>query len=199
MRLAILDHGHRLRGRIFLWIMRTVAGTEDAVVKTSLYRPGIFGRSFLQLCRRAMRGASQWSPGERELFAAFVSQLNSCPFCQSVHTGITALTLDPGITVERLRDWRAIGFRLQVVAMLAFLEKLNLSPDKIDAADVASLRTAGLSDAAIVDALYVSFVFNSINRLANVFGYDWGGERNAQRGAVFVNRAGYRVPGFFLQ
>jgi len=27
-----------------------------------------------------MRGPSDWSVGERELFAAFVSSLNQCPF-----------------------------------------------------------------------------------------------------------------------
>jgi hypothetical protein len=27
-----------------------------------------------------MRGPSDWSPGERELFAAFTSLLNQCPF-----------------------------------------------------------------------------------------------------------------------
>jgi AhpD family alkylhydroperoxidase len=27
-----------------------------------------------------MRGPSEWSAGERELFAAFTSQLNQCPF-----------------------------------------------------------------------------------------------------------------------
>ena len=29
---------------------------------------------------RAMRGPSDWSAGERELFAAFTSLLNQCPF-----------------------------------------------------------------------------------------------------------------------
>ena len=28
----------------------------------------------------ALRGPSDWSEGERELFAAFVSALNQCPF-----------------------------------------------------------------------------------------------------------------------
>jgi len=27
-----------------------------------------------------MRGESEWSPGERELFAGFTSLLNQCPF-----------------------------------------------------------------------------------------------------------------------
>ena len=50
------------------------------VVKTLHYRPDLFGRPFSAAVDEAMRGASDWSPGERELFAAFVSSRNQCPF-----------------------------------------------------------------------------------------------------------------------
>jgi hypothetical protein len=50
------------------------------VVKTLLYRPELFGRPYSAAVDEAMRGESDWSPGERELFAAFVSSVNQCPF-----------------------------------------------------------------------------------------------------------------------
>jgi hypothetical protein len=50
------------------------------VLKTLHYRPEIFGRAFSDALDLAMRGESDWSAGERELFAAFVSALNQCPF-----------------------------------------------------------------------------------------------------------------------
>jgi hypothetical protein len=50
------------------------------VVKTLYYRPEIFGRPFSDALDLAMRGESNWSPGERELFATFVSSLNQCRF-----------------------------------------------------------------------------------------------------------------------
>jgi hypothetical protein len=50
------------------------------VRKTLHYRPELFGRPFSDLLQRALRGPSEWSPGERELFAAFTSLLNQCPF-----------------------------------------------------------------------------------------------------------------------
>jgi hypothetical protein len=50
------------------------------VLKTINYRPELFGRPFSDALDAAMRGPSDWSPGERELFAAFVSVLNQCPF-----------------------------------------------------------------------------------------------------------------------
>jgi hypothetical protein len=50
------------------------------VLKTLHYRPEIFGRPFSDALNAAMRGPSDWTPGERELFAGFVSTLNQCPF-----------------------------------------------------------------------------------------------------------------------
>ena len=44
------------------------------------YRPELFGEPFSEALDVAMRGPSKWSPGERELFAAFTSLLRQCPF-----------------------------------------------------------------------------------------------------------------------
>jgi hypothetical protein len=44
------------------------------------YRSELFGRPFSAALQRIMRGPSDWSPGERELFAAFVSAQNQCLF-----------------------------------------------------------------------------------------------------------------------
>jgi hypothetical protein len=44
------------------------------------YRPGLFGAPFGELLQQVMKGPSAWSEGERELFAAFVSARNQCPF-----------------------------------------------------------------------------------------------------------------------
>ena len=50
------------------------------VVKTLLYRPEQFGLPFSDALDVVMRGPSEWSPGERELFAGFTSLLLQCPF-----------------------------------------------------------------------------------------------------------------------
>jgi hypothetical protein len=50
------------------------------VLKTLHYRPELFGRPYSETLDPAMRGPSDWSDGERELFAGFVSHLNQCPF-----------------------------------------------------------------------------------------------------------------------
>lgn len=81
MRLAVVDRGHAPAEAAVLETIRERSGREPLdVVKTLLYRPELFGRPFSEALDRAMRGPSEWSPGERELFAAFTSLLNQCPF-----------------------------------------------------------------------------------------------------------------------
>ncbi len=53
---------------------------ELDVIRALAFRPERFGRPFGELAQQVMRGPSDWSPGERELFAAFVSAQNQCPF-----------------------------------------------------------------------------------------------------------------------
>jgi hypothetical protein len=55
-------------------------GEPLGVVKTLLYRPELFGTPFSDALEVAMRGDSEWTPGERELFAGFTSLLNQCLF-----------------------------------------------------------------------------------------------------------------------
>jgi hypothetical protein len=50
------------------------------VVNVLAHRPELFGGYFRAALQDAMRGESDWSPGERELFAAFVSAQNQCLF-----------------------------------------------------------------------------------------------------------------------
>jgi hypothetical protein len=44
------------------------------------HRPELFGQRFSEALQAVMRGPSDWSVAERELFAAFVSAQNQCPF-----------------------------------------------------------------------------------------------------------------------
>jgi hypothetical protein len=81
MRLAVVDRGHAPDEAAVLDVIRERSGNEPlGVVKTLLYRPELFGRPFSEALDDVMRGPSEWSAGERELFAAFASLLNQCPF-----------------------------------------------------------------------------------------------------------------------
>jgi len=81
VRLAALERGHRRGVRLFLRFVRLVSRKEPPdVVNTLYYRPEFYGAVYSTMLQDVMRGPSEWAVGERELFAAFVSRLNQCPF-----------------------------------------------------------------------------------------------------------------------
>ncbi len=81
MRLAAVGHGHAPPEAGMLAEIAERTGREPlGVVKTLLYRPELFGRAFSEALDDVMRGPSDWSAGERELFAGFTSLLSQCLF-----------------------------------------------------------------------------------------------------------------------
>jgi len=44
------------------------------------YHASLFGQPFSMYLQEVLRGPSEWSVGERELFAAFVSRKNQCVY-----------------------------------------------------------------------------------------------------------------------
>jgi hypothetical protein len=81
MRLSRVAHRHRLPQKLKLMLIRLLSRRRvPDVVKTILYRPELWGRPMCAWTQAVMRGPSEWSVGERELFAAFTSRLNQCVF-----------------------------------------------------------------------------------------------------------------------
>jgi uncharacterized peroxidase-related enzyme len=70
-----------------------------------------------------------------------------------------------------LEDYRTAPIEPKLRSILAYLEKLTLTPDAIGPDDVAPLRAAGLSDEAIADAVHVCALFNIYDRLADALGW----------------------------
>ena len=80
MRLGAVSTGHRWQQRVVLGVIRLSGLTPFDVIKTFMYRPEFFGRPFCDFGQLAMRGPSDWTVGERELFGALTSKLNACKF-----------------------------------------------------------------------------------------------------------------------
>ncbi len=81
MRLARVSNGHRLKQKVMLRLMGVfIRGGPLDVVRAVFYRPEFWGGPFSAWLQRLLRGPSQWSVSERELFAAFTSRLNQCVF-----------------------------------------------------------------------------------------------------------------------
>jgi hypothetical protein len=81
MRLKKIERGQGIKARAFFGMIRALSGHRAPdVIRTIKYRPELWGAPFSDLTQEVMRGDSEWSVGERELFAGFVSHSNQCPF-----------------------------------------------------------------------------------------------------------------------
>jgi alkylhydroperoxidase family enzyme len=81
---------------------------------------------------------------------------------------------------------------------LAFLEKVTLAPNQLDASDLAKVRRSGVSDRAILDATYVCVGFNIITRIADALGFKVPAEELFLRAAKLLRIFGYRrLSGFW--
>lgn len=56
--------------------------------------------------------------------------------------------------------------------MLVYVEKLTLTPARMEAADLSKLRAAGLSDRGILDICEVAAYYAYVNRIADGLGVE---------------------------
>jgi uncharacterized peroxidase-related enzyme len=91
-----------------------------------------------------------------------------------------------------LDDWRTAPIPERLRVMLAFLEKMTLNPGDLAPADVEPLRTAGLSDDEITDAIHICGAFNLINRLADALGWEMQDDVAVHRFSEMLLTRGYK-------
>jgi hypothetical protein len=80
VRLRRLEDGHVGEAAARVAELRERDGYVSDISLALRYRPELFGIAFSDLLQEVMKGPSEWSEAERELFAAFVSARNQCPF-----------------------------------------------------------------------------------------------------------------------
>ncbi len=81
MRLDILDNGHTPEQKlVFAQILANPNGRVSGPMLTMSYRRDLFGKYIAECFQEAMRESTEWSIGDVELFAAFVSSLNECKY-----------------------------------------------------------------------------------------------------------------------
>jgi uncharacterized peroxidase-related enzyme len=195
MRPSVLEHGHRLRARMFIRLVRVLSRQRiDPVAQMALYRPQFFGDPMFRMGSEVLRGPSFWTPAEREYFAVFTSRVNECPFCVRMHAETTRVESAGTIDVNN-----SGSIRPEVAAVLPLLEKVTRIPDQVKSSDVDAVRAAGVPDEGIVDALHVNLVFNIMNRLANAFDFSWDSEQHVRVGAQVIHRINYRFPRILMR
>jgi len=193
MRLKILTSGYSFGTKVLFALIHAVSRqpVPDAA-KLVFYRPDFYGAPMKEFTHQAMRGPSAWSVGDRELMAAFVSQMNACAFCIGAHTATAARAYQDEAKVSAvLSNLENAPIGEQMRATLRLLGKLTRE-HAVTADDMRAVLAAGVSREQIEDALAVSFAFNTTDRLADAFGFFVPGPKAFEAGAKFLLRRGYR-------
>src|SRR5690242_7857443 len=158
MRLGVLDHGHSVRAKALLAMIRVFSRHRvvDAV-KLALYRPDFYRAG--AVTQAAMRGPSRWSVADRELMAAYVSKVNQTAFCILAHSATASIAYgDGGKVSAALANLETAPIDKPLSATLQLLGKLTRE-GRVDADDIRAALAAGASRQQLKDALAVCFAF----------------------------------------
>lgn len=128
-------------------------------------------RPLLDLHEQVMRADSPFTPGERELIAAYVSGLNGCDYCHGIHT-ITAeaFGVPEGQLAAAVRDLESAPVDEKMKPVLAYVGKLTRTPSRMTDADAEAVFAAGWDEHALHDAVLVCALFNFMNRMVEGVG-----------------------------
>lgn len=75
-----LEQGLRPLQKVALRLVKAMTGRASGPVLIASYNKPFFGNGWAPCMKQGMRGGTEWSVGETELFAAFVSRINSCAY-----------------------------------------------------------------------------------------------------------------------
>lgn len=135
------------------------------IVSLFRYRPETAGPLSI-LAETLLRAPNTLSRGERELIAAYVSNLNQCEFCASSHSAFAAAQLAEGMEMVTsvCSDLERAAVSPKMRALLQVAGKVQQSGKAVTAADIEAARDAGASDVEIHDTVLIAAVFCMFNR-----------------------------------
>src|ERR1700739_916400 len=106
-------------------------------------------------------GPHTLTPAERELIASYVSYLNDCHYCQSIHGAIAAASLngDEELVKRVKADFQHAAISEKLKALLIIASKVQKGGKHVTSEDVAHARSLGATDVEIHDAVLIAAAF----------------------------------------
>jgi uncharacterized peroxidase-related enzyme len=106
------------------------------------------------------------SASERELIATYVSSLNNCKYCSTIHGAIAKHQLgNDGETVKQVvADMETSAVSDKLKALLRIAAKVQSGGKNVTDADVAQAREQGATDIEIHDTVLIAAAFCMYNR-----------------------------------
>jgi alkylhydroperoxidase family enzyme len=92
-----------------------------------------------------------------------------------------------------IKDYRTAPIDERVRATLRLLETFTLRPEELGPADVRAVLATGVTREMIRDAMYVAFLFNTYDRLADTLGWEIPEESYYPKAGKFLLKKGYKL------
>ncbi|MGP3638578.1 carboxymuconolactone decarboxylase family protein [Streptomyces sp. 24-1644] len=143
-------------------------------IRGLMYQRPDTARPLNHLANALLRAPASLSPGERELIAAYVSHLNSTPFCSGTHGAAAAAQLDGGrdtVTAVFAGPENApVTPRLRTLLRIAAEVQAAARPVSDEA--VKAARAEGAKDSDIHDTVLIAAAFCLYNRYVSCLATD---------------------------
>ena len=125
-----------------------------------------------ELVEILMCGPHTLFPGERELIATYVSSLNDCYYCQTIHGAIAAAHLngDEDLVKRVKADFHHANISEKLKALLVIAAKVQRGGKNVTGEDIANARNAGATDLEIHDTVLIAAAFCMFNRYVDGLG-----------------------------
>ncbi|HLP96153.1 MAG TPA: peroxidase-related enzyme [Saprospiraceae bacterium] len=105
------------------------------------------------------------SKGERELIGAYVSSLNDCHFCQSIHGAVANHYLGDESTFEAVKcDLPTAPVSEKMRALLSIAASVQKGGKQVTIEQIETARKEGATDRDIHDAVLIAAAFCMFNR-----------------------------------
>jgi uncharacterized peroxidase-related enzyme len=152
-----------------------------------------------ELAEALLHAPNSLPQADRELIATYVSSLNDCYFCQTVHGSIAAACLDDDEDIVRQvkRDFTRADISTKLKALLAIASKVQRDGKLVTAADIAAAREEGATDIEIHDTVLIAAAFCMYNRYVDGLDtwqpqdealYRERGKKTAREGYITMSR-----------
>jgi uncharacterized peroxidase-related enzyme len=143
-----------------------------------------------------MRGKSNFTHAQKELFAAYVSGLNACSFCYGSHVAVAEnFGVSPKTVEALLEDIASAPIDIDEKPLFNYLKKLTLSASKLTQKDADEVIKAGWLEEDLQEVILIGCLFNFYNRLLDGHGVK-GNRAIYHFGADHLHKNGYGVPWF---
>jgi uncharacterized peroxidase-related enzyme len=152
-----------------------------------------------ELAEALLHAPNSLPQGDRELIATYVSSLNDCYFCQTVHGSIAAACLNNNedLVLQVKRDFKSANISEKLKALLAIAGKVQRDGKLVTAEDIANARKHGATDVEIHDTVLIAAAFSMYNRYVDGLDtwqprdealYRERGKKTAREGYVVMSR-----------